>query len=464
MMTYEEAVDFLNEPKYSQTRPGLGPVTELLRRLGDPQDQLKYVHIAGTNGKGSTAAMADSVLRQAGYKTGLYTSPYLERFTERIRVDGLEIGRDDLSRITQRVKDTVDEMAADGQTAPTIFEMVTAVAFLYFAEQKCDIVVLEVGMGGRLDATNVIKDPEVCAICAIDYDHMQFLGNTLEEIAHEKAGIIKPGSYVVSHPQEPEVQQVLLDQCVKMGAHLRMVEDGDAVVVRSDIGGQNYKLRDGRQHRIGMLGSYQIRNALVVEAAVDALRKRGWKISEDDLARGLRNARWGGRFELVSHKPFILIDGAHNPNGARALREGLEALFPGRKFTFIAGVLADKDFDSVFRIIGPIAERFVTVEPVSERALPAAKLAEFLRDQGYDAESAPAAPLAAGESAGRSPEGKVTEFTRDELEKAGREHIAGTPEAAVEYVRAKYPDSVIVAFGSLYYIGEIREYCRKTDK
>ena len=210
MMTYEEAVEFLNAPKYSETRPGLGPVTELMERLGNPQDQLKYVHIAGTNGKGSTAAYMDSVLRAAGYRTGLYTSPFLEQFNERIRVNGESIGNEELARITTRVRDAVEQMEKDGSTAPTIFEMVTAVAFLYFLERQCDIVVLEVGMGGRLDATNIIRHPEVSIITKLGMDHMNFLGNTLGEIAWEKAGIMKQGTPCVSWPQEEEAAAVLV--------------------------------------------------------------------------------------------------------------------------------------------------------------------------------------------------------------------------------------------------------------
>ncbi len=419
MLTYEESLAFLNAPVYSQTRPGLAPVTELMHELGDPQDGLKYVHIAGTNGKGSTASFIERILREAGYRTGLYTSPYLMRFTERMRVCGQEISKDDLTRLTTKVKDAVDRITAQGHTAPTIFEMVTAVAFLYFREQKCDIIVLEVGMGGRLDATNIIKESEISVITAIDFDHMNFLGDTIGEIAYEKAGIIRNNGIVVSFPQRADAEKVLREVCAEENAGLYIADPGP-VLLEANIRGQRFRLADGREFHISLLGSYQIRNAAVAVLAMDLLTARGWRLTPDSLARGLENARWPGRFELMSTNPMILVDGAHNPNGVEALARGLRTLFPGRKFTFIAGVLADKDYTSMLRVVEPLASRFLTVTPDSERALAASELAQDLRADGF----------------------KAVSFR--------------SVSAAAETALSEYPDEIICAFGSLYFIGDIR--------
>ena len=419
MLTYEESRAFLNAPVYSQTRPGLAPVTELMHELGDPQDGLKYVHIAGTNGKGSTASFIERILREAGYRTGLYTSPYLMRFTERMRVCGQEISKDDLTRLTTKVKDAVDRITAQGHTAPTIFEMVTAVAFLFFREQKCDIIVLEVGMGGRLDATNIIKESEISVITAIDFDHMNFLGDTIGEIAYEKAGIIRNNGIVVSFPQRADAEKVLREVCAEENAGLYIADPGP-VLLEANIRGQRFRLADGREFHISLLGSYQIRNAAVAVLAMDLLTARGWRLTPDSLARGLENARWPGRFELMSTNPMILVDGAHNPNGVEALARGLRTLFPGRKFTFIAGVLADKDYTSMLRVVEPLASRFLTVTPDSERALAASELAQDLRADGF----------------------KAVSFR--------------SVSAAAETALSEYPDEIICAFGSLYFIGDIR--------
>lgn len=465
-MTYEEALSWLNAPKYSQTRPGLKPVTELMRRLGNPQDGLQYIHVAGTNGKGSTAAFIERVLRASGMKTGLYTSPYLEHFTERIRVCGEEISRSDVARLTVRVREKSEEMAADGWAEPTVFEMVTAVAFLYFREQNCDAVVLEVGMGGRLDATNIIRpeDKAAAVITKLGYDHMQFLGNTLAEIAHEKAGIILDGVETVSAPQEEEAREVLRRAAEEHHAEIHFIDTDPECLLRSRIGvegarrtgehenpdfhaetdeirrlldhplspellhadlnGQTYRLPDGEELTIGLLGMYQMSNSLTALAAIRVLQRKGWPVTEDALKQGFRETRWAGRFELVSRHPVLFIDGAHNPDGVSSLRESLENLLPGKKITFITGVLADKDYGQMYRIIEPLADRFLTVTPDCDRALPSAELAEHLRKTGIE--------------------------TID----------CGTPEKAVDLCIAEYPDEVVCAFGSLYYIGSVREYCR----
>lgn len=422
-MTYDEAVDFLKNPIYNLTRPGLDAVTELMTLLGNPQNKLKYVHIAGTNGKGSVSAMTESVLRHAGYKTGLYTSPFIERFTERIRIGDEEISRSDLARLTERVKLAVEGMLSSGHTAPTIFEMVTAVAFMYFFEKGCDIVILEVGMGGRLDATNIIKRSEVSVITRIGTDHTDFLGHTIEEIAGEKAGIIKEGCPVVAAGQRQEVNEIIKFYCDEREAPLIEVSAKNVDIIASDIKGQSFRLPNGSEYRISLLGKHQIMNALTAISAVSVLRTGGMMISEDALKLGLKAARWNGRLEVVYKSPIVIIDGAHNVDGAEALAASLSDLFPQQRITFIIGVLADKDIDAMLKPIIPSASRFLTVTPPNPRALSAEELANKIRRKGCESEAC--------------------------------ESIS----SAIDYCIKNYSDEVICAFGSLYYIGEIRAYC-----
>ncbi len=424
-MNYDEAVNFLKNPLYNITRPGLGAVTELLELLGNPQDGLKYVHVAGTNGKGSVSAMMESALRHAGYKTGMYTSPFIERFTERIRVGEEEIPQNELARLTQRVRDAVEGMIARNHSAPTIFEMVTAVAFMYFFEQKCDIVILEVGMGGRLDATNVIKKSEVSVITRIGMDHIDFLGNTIEEITAEKAGIIKEACTVVSSPQRPEAATVISETCKAKGASLISVQADEATVLSSDISGQSLRMSDGCRYHISLLGKYQISNVVAAVAALKVLKAGGMKIPESAVESGLAAARWKGRLEIVLRSPLILIDGAHNLDGAEALADSLFELFPNKHIVFVMGVLADKDVDAIIDTVLPLAERFLTVAPSNPRALPAEVLAGKLRERGCEAEP-----------------------------------FSSASEAIDECIK-KYKDSIICVFGSLYYIGEARAHCIK---
>ena len=428
MMTYEEALEYLNAPKYSATRPGLAPVTELMHRLGDVQKGLKYVHIAGTNGKGSTAAFMESALRAAGYRTGLYTSPFIERFTERIRVCGEEISEEDLARLTERVCAACTAMREDGLTEPTVFEMITAVGFLYFAEQKCDIVVLEVGMGGRLDATNIIPASEISVITPIAFDHMEFLGDTLAQIAYEKGGIIKPGGTLVTCPQEPEAAVVLQQICADQEAKAYIADIGCEKVLHADIHGQTFYL-NGRQITISKLGAYQIRNAALAFTALDVLREEGdWPhLTDEAILRGLREASWPGRLELMHEDPVFLIDGAHNPHGVRALTEALRELFPGQRFLFVMGVLADKDYRTMLDLAEDLAYRFVTVTPDSPRAMQAEELARILQADGFPAEA------------------------------------AGSLEAAADRALelAEKRPRPIAAFGSLYYIGALRTVLRR---
>ena len=415
-MTYQEALDYINGVRWLGSRPGLERVSELLERLDRPQDRLRFVHIAGTNGKGSCAAMCASVLHAAGLRTGLYTSPYLWRFNERMQIDGKMIEDDELAALVERIRPHCEAM----DEHPTEFEMMTAAAFLWFADRGCEIVVLEVGLGGRLDATNVIAAPEVSVIMNIGLDHTEILGDTLEKIAAEKAGIIKPGCPCVLYQQTPEVHAVIERVCAERGCALR-VADFSAIQPEFDcLEGQSF-LYKNTPYAIPLLGAHQLKNAAVVIETVACLRERGWRIGSDALEHGLYATVWPARFELLREDPPFVLDGGHNVQCAATVADNLRRYFPDRRKILLLGVLADKDYEGMLDLLAPEADAFICVTPDSERALPAAELAEKLARFGKPATVCDSIP-------------------------------AGVAEAQDE----AGDDTVVCAVGSLYMAGEIR--------
>ena len=418
-MTYEEALRYYEETAVYGSRLGLDRVRELLAKLGDPQKSLKFVHIAGTNGKGSTAAMLAAILEKAGCRTGLYTSPHLLRYNERFQVNGEEVSDQALADATERVKRAADTMP----DAPTQFELVTAIAFCLFQAAKCDIVVLEVGLGGRLDATNVIDTPEAAVITRIGLDHTEILGDTVEAIAAEKAGIVKPGGAVVLGDQDPRVRGVVEAVCRKVGAKLTESDLGELKPLSADLTGQRFAWRDYGEIAMPLLGEYQLFNACTVLNTVEVLRQRGWKITDEALLAGFRTVTWPGRFERVRRDPWLIIDGGHNPQCAQAIAASLREYFPGKKVLFLMGVLADKDFEGIYDALLPLAERIYAVTPDSPRALTADKLCERLADE-YHFTAA-------------KPYGSVADALKAVLAEAGEK-------------------DVICVCGSLYMIGEAR--------
>ena len=341
-MNYDEALEYIHGTLKFGSKLGLHNIGALLGLMGEPHKKLKFVHIAGTNGKGSTSAYISSILTEAGYRTGLFTSPFIQRFTERIRIGDDEISQVELAEITSFVKSCVDRMIAMGESHPTEFEIVTAIALEYFYREKCDIVVLEVGLGGRFDSTNIIDTPEVAVIATINYDHTDRLGSTLAEIAFEKAGIIKPGGDVVIYGQDREVEKVFENACAERGAKLTRADFSGIVVHDFGIDGQIFSFERHDRLRIKLLGRHQTRNAALALKAAEVLREKGFSISDAALKRGLENTRWPGRLEVLSRDPVVLIDGAHNPEAAAVLKNTLDVYFPGRPVTFIMGVLMDK--------------------------------------------------------------------------------------------------------------------------
>ena len=416
-MDYQEALAYIHAVHWQGHKPGLDRIRTLLAALGDPHKQLRFVHVAGTNGKGSTAAMLDSCLRCAGYRVGLFTSPYINRFNERVQVDGVPIPDGDLVRLVEQVQPAASAMA----DVPTEFELITALGMLYFVQTRCDIVVLEVGLGGALDSTNVIDPPECAVITALGMDHVKELGPTLAGIAAAKAGIIKPGSPVVSYGGVPEADQVIARTAAAQGAPLTVVDFGKLTLRDAGLEGQTFDYDGLEGLTLPLLASYQPRNAAVAIEALRALRARGWQIPDSAIRQGLAQVRWPGRFELLRRDPPFLLDGSHNAHGMRATVESLRARFPGEKFVFLVSIMADKDADEMLRLLLPLAKGFVTVTAPSPRAIPAEELAARIEALG------------------------------------GRAEPAGSIPAAVARVCALAGRGPAAALGTLYFSGEVRE-------
>ncbi len=410
-MTGQEAADLIHQRAWVGQKPGLDRIRRLLGRLGDPQNELKFVHIAGSNGKGSTAAMLASVLSAAGLKTGLYTSPHLWQFNERFQVDGAPISEEDLVDITAQVLEAAED--------ETEFELMTAIGMVHFLRSKCDIVVLETGLGGRLDSTNIIPSPEAAVITHIGLEHTEILGDTLDKIAQEKAGIIKQGCDVVLCEQGFDLYCLFEEICKFRYSRLALTVKPE--VLSSGLEGQTFTYRGEGLYHIALLGEHQLQNAAVVLEAVRVLRRRGWEIPETAVVRGLEQARWPGRLELARRGPDVILDGGHNPQCMEALARALGELYPEKKLIFLTGVLADKDWSTMMGELLPLAKEFYTITPDSPRAMPAAELAAYLEGQGAKA----------------TPCGSV----REGLELA----LVFLP-----------PEDVVCVTGSLYMIGEVR--------
>ncbi len=376
-MNYEEALDFIETAKWKGSVPGLDRIRILMHQMGDPQDSLKFIHIAGTNGKGSTAAMTASILTEAGYRTGLHTSPHLVKYNERFKINGQDISDEALCEAAQAVKDAED--ALDEPLEVTVFERMTAMAFYYFAKEKCDFVVLEVGLGGRFDATNVIKAPEAAVICNLDLEHTELLGNTIEEIAFEKGGIIKTGAPVVLYGQTAEAEGVIKSICEEQECSLVITDQTAAEVTYKGSDCQVFDYRGRKNIQLSLIGTYQLNNALTVLDTIDELKKK-YDIPEEAVYAGLKNASWPGRFQVLLKDPYVLLDGAHNPNGVNELVKCLKDYFPGVKFTFMCGVMADKDYDSMLSAVAPLANGFLTVTPESHRALESSALEKYIEE------------------------------------------------------------------------------------
>ena len=409
---------------------GLDRMEELLRRLGNPQDDLKVIHVAGTNGKGSVSKYLEEGLSACGYKMGLYTSPYIETFNERIRYDGADISDEDLEYYGQKVVSAAEAMVADGLDSPTEFEVVTAIAFLYFADRQADITILEVGLGGIGDSTNVVKSPLASVITSISYDHMAQLGSSLAEIAVNKAGIIKTGCPVIANVPQRDAAKIIARKAYAMGSRLYDISGIRAAVSDETPFSQKVSMelyeKSYSDVEISMVGRHQAENLKTALATLEILRKSGAvKLDREALYEGLKRARQPGRFEVISEDPLVIIDGAHNEAGAQALQETMAQHFAGKKILLVAGILADKEIDSIVKFLTKITDHIIVTEPDNPRKLAAEKLAGHVADFGVVAEAVP------------------------------------DVEAAVHRAKELADDYDVILFaGSLYLIGDVRRLWR----
>lgn len=382
-MNYTEALEYIHSICWTFTKPGLERISALCEKLGNPQNDLKFVHVAGTNGKGSFCSMLDSVLRNAGYKTGLFTSPYIKVFNERMQFCGENISNEELAEITEYVKPFADSM----EDKPTEFELITAIGFEFFKRKKCDVVILEAGMGGRLDSTNIIDSSLLSVITGISLDHTAFLGDTPEKIAAEKAGIIKPNGAVLFGGNSKSVEEVIKAKAAEMGADYYFADKSGLEILSSDLSGSIINYKEYNELKLPLLGLYQPLNAANVLCALEILRGQGFKIDEKSVREGLLAARWPARFEIISRDPLIIFDGAHNPEGIETAVESIKRYFGDEKVAILTGVMKDKDYHYISTRFAEIADRAFTITPANPRALPAEEYAKVLEGVGITATS-----------------------------------------------------------------------------
>lgn len=421
IMTYEEARAYLDSVPQFSSEFSLKALKCLLKELGNPQDDLKFIHIAGTNGKGSVLAFTSTVLSKGGYRIGRYVSPTVVTYLERIQVDGTMITEEAFAGAVSQVRKASICMEDRGEAVPTVFEAETAAAFLYFKKMECDLVVLETGLGGTLDATNVVEHTIVAAFTSISRDHMGVLGDTLREIGANKAGIIKRGCKVVTGLQKPEVMEVLEEKAKEEHSCFHVLYPHKAEVLEEDWSGQRFTYEGWENMELSLAGRHQIDNAITVLGIVEALRSAGYPISEHAVRTGLAHTSWPGRFSCVCKNPLFLVDGAHNEEAAQRLRDSVERYFPGRRLLFIMGVFKDKEYHKIAEIMAPLAEKIFTVTlPDKDRALEADKLKKAVDSYCKETVAMPS------------------------IEKAVEEALAVAEE-----------DHVVLAFGSLSYLGQI---------
>lgn len=424
-MNYQESRAYIHDAEKYGSVLGLANMKELLKRLGNPQEDSRYIHIAGTNGKGSVIAYLYTVLTEAGYHIGRYISPTIYSYRERMEAAGQKVSREKFASYVTEIAKTIEGMEKDGLPHPTPFEIETAAAFLYFKEEKCDLVLLEVGMGGDMDATNIISAPLLAVLVSISLDHQAFLGNTLEEIAEKKAGIIKSGCQAVTVAQKPEVLKKIREKCREKDVPLSVSDKREAEVLKSDCFGQTFRY-EGETYEISLAGTHQIENALLALKALQILEQCGFPTSREQKKAGLKKTVWGGRFSVIMDSPLFIVDGAHNPGAAKVLSESIERDLKGKVIYYIMGVFRDKDYRSVIEMTHSYAKKILTVQtPDNPRALPAGELADVIREYHRDVEA--------------------------------MDSISDAVERALSLAK---PEDVILSFGSLSFIGDLTKIVR----
>lgn len=425
-MNYTETLEYIHSVSWKGSRPGLERTVELCNMIGNPQNDLKFIHVAGTNGKGSVCSSVASVLQESGYKTGLYTSPYVRVFNERMKINGENISNEKLAEVTEFVKQFADKMT----DKPTEFELITVIAFEFFKREKCDVVVLEVGMGGRLDSTNVIKPPVCSVITGIALDHTAFLGKTVREIAKEKAGIIKRGSPVIYGGDDKDAYDVIREIAKERNSDFYFASPDDLQNIRFDLHGTTFDFEDKKNVFCSLVGLYQSSNIATVMKTLQVIKKCGFDISDDSIKSGLMKVKWPARFEIINEDPLMIYDGAHNPQGLRSCVDSIKTFFGKQKVYLLSGVMADKDVGEMIPIIKEVSDFVFTVTPDNPRSMKSDEYARRLKEYGFGA---------------RAFSG-IEEGVKEALKTAKRDNVA------------------LVALGSLYMYGDVMnavEKCRE---
>lgn len=416
---------FLEKCNSLGSKPGLETINELLEKLNNPQDKIPVLHIAGTNGKGSVFTFVASVLQEAGYRVGRYISPTISDYRERFQINGKMISKKDLAKQLEAMKSLCDKMEAEGHNHPTSFEMETALSFSYFLDKKCDVVLLETGMGGTLDATNVVKEPVLTVFSSISMDHMEYLGDTLEKIAKEKCGIMRNGVPVVSFFQEEEVMSVISGMAAEHHAPLCQLDKKDIKKIKYGLNKQSFYYKEDK-YEISLAGTHQIHNAALAVCVVECLEKN-FPVTLAQIKRGLLKAKWPGRLQVIGKNPLFVVDGAHNVDAAKKLMESIEIYFTNRKIIYIMGMFKDKEYEEVVFLTADRAEHIITVAtPGNPRALPAYELAKVVREVNPNVTAA------------------------DSIEEAVEISL---------WLAEK--DTVVIAFGSLSFLGRLTQIVEK---
>ena len=418
-MTYDKTLEWLDEVALVGSKLGLSRTCELLELMGNPQNKLKFIHVAGTNGKGSVCACLSEVLSQAGYKTGMYTSPHLMRINERFKIDGKDIDDREFAALITKVRDITESMSERASQ----FEVLTAAAFEYFYKEGCDIVILETGLGGRLDSTNVINAPEVTLITTIEMDHMAELGDTIEKIALEKAGIIKRGTKVVVDGRNTSVMHVFEKACKEQGCKLIISEIEKIENLRVSLEQSKFDYKDIKNIDLSLTGLYQPGNAILAVEGIKILIEKGFKISDEDIKAALKKVHWQARFEIMDKEPYFIIDGSHNPAGVSETVKSIKAYFPDKKIRFIIGILSDKNIDEILTDIKPLAKEVAVITPPSSRACKAEDMIKLVEE-------------------------KISVSNRA---------FESIKEAVDYMLDSAKKDDIICAMGSLYSVGELKK-------
>ena len=436
----EQVARFLEEVQKPSKTKGLDKMKSLMKRLGNPQDNLKIIHVAGTNGKGSVCAMLTSVLMEAGYNVGLFTSPHLVEYNERIQINRLPIPQDDFEKIGSRVQKACNQMMQDGEEPPIFFEVITAMAFIYFYKQDVDIVILETGIGGRYDATNIIKTPLASVITSIGKDHMEFLGDTIEEISREKSGIIKENCPTVLYDSDKSVYNIISAICTEKNSQLFSAKDSIIVKEGYTMEGTNFSIKNKSfaydNISLELLGKYQVSNAKTTLFVIESLKKSGYNISREHIYTGLQKANWAGRMELIQKNPPIIIDGAHNEESAKAFIESLQGIIKENKVYMLIGVVKGKDYKTILKILMPYTHTVIVTESSYSRALPAKNLYDEIKKM----EDTPKLIL------------------EDNLLKAYNK-----AKKMIQEESANKQGNILCCLGSLYLVGELKQFLNNQE-